>query len=344
MTTMRVQDSAGLGDPDSFGPTGVATEADQDGRNSQVETRFRSRPPDEQYEPDIAGHEGPQRLGTGLGGARAKAAGMAPQMLLLPVSQAVEAVATASTPEEFVAHLNQLKQEKNLTYARIGRISTRIQANLSGSSAQVMLTRRQLPEHRRLIAFLTICQVPAHELQLWEQHLARIGAPTEPDTQLMEPAAARRGARPGRHSVAEIVANAPKYGPDGQPVVPSMVEPSDEAASLPPRMSMAPWPALKLPPPRPGPRASWSLVQKLAITAITASAGAIMMTRLKFDPGAIAVLAITGAASIVMWTYATRVSLMASRDSFNPHAYAYDSDFFTANQMVIPSVIGSIRA
>jgi hypothetical protein len=254
----------------------------------------------------------------------------------LPVSRAAESVSTASTPEEFLARLDRLRLEKKLTYARIGRISSRTQANLSGSSAQVMLNRRYLPDHRRLIAFLNICGVPAHEQRLWELHFERIRMPARAEAQLMEPAVDRSVSRSASRETDPAVTE-PAYGLDGQPVVPSVVEPSEQPMAAPPRMSAAPWPAPAVRAPRTRPRASWYLVGKLMVTAVAASASAIVMTLLKLEPGVMAVLAVIAASSIAMWTYATLVPTQSS----HTNAYAYSYDFWDEALMVTPPVIGA---
>jgi hypothetical protein len=220
---------------------------------------------------------------------------------LRPLSNAVRAAEHVHGTEDFLAVLNQLRLERNLSYVRLGRRCQRMGVKLSRSRAQVMLTAKRMPTLEQLQAFLRLCGVSDEEQAQWHREFIRVQIAPTPKP-IMSPAAPAR---------AKSAPPTPVPEPSG-------------------------WPALVWSPPRKR-RMAWIAASRAVVAVVLATAAAIVLTksRLPLDM----VITIYATAMGVVSVRALIVCERPERQHNNRYV-RLDDGLFENNELVAPPVIG----
>jgi hypothetical protein len=228
------------------------------------------------------------------------------------LSHAVVAASEAVGPEEFLARLNELRTEKDLTYDRIGRLCRRLpQLRLSRSGVHKLLTGKRLPSQPQVIAFLSLCDVSYQERVLWLTHLARTRAALSPDSIMRPPMSAE-----GRPQLATKAAEASRQHRNPTPSDP----PAPEPRRYPWQYSLSVW-----------------MVCRLAVIVVAASASAIILTRLRLPTSFMTMIYLVAAGTVTLWTWS-----WPPPDPTHVKRYQTfeDPSIFESDESTAPPVIG----
>lgn len=228
------------------------------------------------------------------------------------LSQAAVAAAEAIGPEEFLARLNELRTEKNLTYDRLGRLCHRLpHLQLSRSGVHKLLTGKLLPSQPQLVAFLSLCDVSYQERVLWLTQLARTRASLAPDSIMRSPTSdAER--RP------QQATKAAEASPQHRTAV------SDRPA---PESRRRPW------------QASLSLwmLSRLAVILGTASASAILLSCLRLPTSFMMMICLVAAGTVTVWAWSWPPP---DPTHVNRYRTYEDPRIFETDERTAPPVIG----
>ncbi|MDX8141865.1 hypothetical protein SK854_07085 [Lentzea sp. BCCO 10_0061] len=224
----------------------------------------------------------------------------------LPLSKAVLAAVSASSPAEFVRLMNELRTELDLSYERLAR-KAGPRSGISRSSAQVVLTRTKLPSQQWLYAFLYACGVSHREHQLWVREFERVRDMKAPK-KVEQPQLPRQ----------PRLAPAPKV----------VVTPPPPAT----------WPTLHKRIPRQW-NLLWHTLRWFAVSVMTSVAGTILLTVLGMPGEAICALQSIAGACVATWIRKRHPIWPQDKEHFDRYAVVTD-ELFDDDRLVAPPVIG----
>ncbi|MFE2754021.1 hypothetical protein ACFXGA_18685 [Actinosynnema sp. NPDC059335] len=105
-----------------------------------------------------------------------------------PSTRALAAATAAATLAELVAALDELRREKELSYARLGRRALAVRG-FSRTTAHAVITGRRALDEDVLRGFLYVCRVSADEYLRWLDAFHRLGS-SDPQPTVVHPAKA----------------------------------------------------------------------------------------------------------------------------------------------------------
>ncbi len=215
---------------------------------------------------------------------------------------------TPPTPADFVARLNDLRVEKQLSYDQLGRrCRRRPDLAMSRSGIHTMLTGDTLPTKERLTAFLTLCEVSPYEQSRWLDAYEQVEwAPlTRP---VMERAVSAEGTRQ-----------------EPAPDTAQREEPDWRRARF-------VWPYRRY--------VLWQGVSVVVCSVVPATVAAIVLCVLGLPPVIVAGVLVCVAGGVAAWTL-TRI-VTPSKEHVNAYAVAAPHNLFDTEELVVVPVLGAV--